>query len=75
MGLAKQFGQYHNAGPPLERVPRVHRHPSILGNGCQAPVLKCAGTHLEVKAGAHLYLINSQKKSKLDKPDRIFIDT
>ena len=43
-----------NTGPPLERVPRVHRHPSILSNGCQAPVLKWAGPHSEAKAGANI---------------------
>ena len=31
---------YIGAGSSLERVQRVHLHPSISGNGCSAPVLK-----------------------------------
>ena len=45
MGFLKVDGRY--TGPPSVRVPWVPRHPLILSNGCQAPVLKQPGTRPE----------------------------
>ena len=37
---ALKYTTIYQAGPPLERVRRVHPHPLKLGNGCAAPVLR-----------------------------------
>ena len=41
----RQWDVHISAGPSLERVPRVPRHPLRFGNGCQAPVLTRGEIH------------------------------